>query len=78
MAQKELEEVVTSALQQETEKVTRLLGYLVFFKRKFQYLYKYNVMGGNYLTDSIRILQKGKFRSFSLSQYFYKKHPEGL
>ena len=33
VAQKELEEVVTSALQQETEKVTRLLWFLVFCKK---------------------------------------------
>lgn len=34
VAQKELEEVVTSALQQETEKVTRLLRHLVFFEKE--------------------------------------------
>lgn len=34
VVQKELEEVVTSALQQETEKVTILLLYLVVFKKE--------------------------------------------
>ena len=75
LAQKELEEVVTSALQQETEKVTRLLWCLVFFKK---HLVPTQIKADG-LQESIGLRKRAHSGAdLWVDIYFYKKHSEGL